>query len=887
LIGRTLGHYEILDLVGRGGMGEVYRARDRRLGRDVAIKVVPEAIAQNPEIQSRFQREAETISGLNHPHICVLHDIGQEGDIRFLVMELVDGISLAQRLRQGPLSLAEVLRYGKEIADALDRAHRAGVIHRDLKPGNVMITKSGAKLMDFGLARVTAAEQERNDVTVAESPASPTVAHPLTAEGAIVGTFQYMAPEQLEGGEADQRSDLWALGCVLYEMATGKRAFAGKTQASLIGSILHHEPEPVSENVSVAPVELDRIVRACLAKDPDDRVQSAHDVKLQLSWIAEGVGSSASHPAPVLNATRARRLAPVTALTALVAAIVGAGATWLALETSGPPAVPRTAQLYDVGRWDLQPQSAPAFSPDGRSLVFSVREGMEASLHLRDLETFQSNAIPGTENGRSPFFSPDGRWIGFVTPSAVMKVPATGGIAQMVAELPGVSSGAWGEDDRIYLAMLDGGEDGETALMRVPAAGGTPESVGRLDAESAEGDTWLPEILPDGRTVILSLYSGRATDWQLVAFHPDGSRELLIDGAFLGRYSSRGELLYLESESQTVAAVPFEPESLTVSGGAVALTEVVDGSYCFDVSNDDKLAYVLAPDAEESGYLVWLEPGGERQIATAMATSWAEPRISPDGSRVALRKTGANCELWMLDVERSTLSRISQGLDVHNPVWSPDGQRIAFRNNSANEMFWMSVTGKRDSEAFHPGTRRGIPESWGGDGVLAFTQPGRGTLTDIWVLKTDGDSPPVPFAATAADESSPAVSPDGNWIAYVSNETGTPEVLLRKWPDDGNVWQISTGGGNSPVWSRQGDRLYYTKGQQMMSVAVRTEPAVRIEAPQVVLEGGFSTARTRDFDVDTKGRFVTVSHTGEEDGRRIRMLLDWPERLEGLTSGRR
>ncbi|NIV49382.1 MAG: protein kinase, partial [Gammaproteobacteria bacterium] len=410
MIGKTLAHYEITGLLGKGGMGEVYRARDTRLGRDVAVKVLPASLAGNPEVRARFEREAKTVSSLNHPNICVVHDVGREGDVDFLVMELVDGETLAQRLERGPLPTSDVLTIGTQIADALDQAHRAGVVHRDLKPGNIMLTRAGAKLMDFGLARVNALAGAGDASGMAGAPvsASPTVAHPLTAEGTILGTFQYMAPEQLEGKEADARTDLWALGCVLYEMAVGKRAFAGRTQASLIAAIMHTEPSPVSQHAPLLPPALDPLVNACLAKDPSERVQSAHDVKLQLGWLTEGASSTARAVAPEIRKPNQRPpwLAFAVAVVATAAVTAFIVTTFVPSDGTAPSSA--QPQRFIMGSHNLFASSVPTFAPDGSYVVFAVRAEALTRLYRRDLRTFETAPIPGTEGGYGPFFSPDG-----------------------------------------------------------------------------------------------------------------------------------------------------------------------------------------------------------------------------------------------------------------------------------------------------------------------------------------------------------------------------------------------------------------------------------------------------------------------------------------------
>ncbi len=876
MIGRTLAHYEIVELLGKGGMGEVYRAHDARLGRDVAIKVLPENIAANSEVQSRFRREAQTISSLNHPNICVLHDVGEDGDTRFLVMELVEGVTLHERLRSGPLPMQDVLTWGAQIADALDRAHRAGVIHRDLKPGNVMITRAGAKLMDFGLARVTAPESGSGDLTVA---ASPTVAHPLTQEGSIVGTFQYMAPEQIEGREVDARGDLWALGCVLYEMATGERAFGGATQASLIGSILHTHPEPVAQRIPLAPPEFDRLVDACLEKDPEDRLQSAHDVKLQLSWLRDGL-SSASTASPALGSgpgakRRSRRTAAV--LIPALAAMLGAAGVWVAAPGINDAATDAVPVRYRLGGWNLRPAMTPVISPDGRAVVFAVRSGLSGSLYVRDLDDFEVREIGGTTDGFAPFFSPNGRWIGFVTEDAVYKVPVTGGMAQLVASVANVNSADWGPNGWIYLAPGGGGESGDVAMYRVREDGGAVEVFGRLSETDDETGVWLPEVLPDGRTVLITVIGGGRE--RILAFRDDGTRHEVVDGVFLARYVEPGHLVVQDRASQGTAVFPFDAERARVTGGAVVVTEQVDGSFCFDVSPTGLLAYVPAPVEGEGRYLTWVDRDGSRSIASDLKGSWAQPRLSPDGRRVLARRTGSSCELWMLDLDRGSFARIVQEDDTHDPLWSPDGRSILFDRMEAGELVTLDVSGSRRTRVIASGANRGRPESWSpGVDLLAYTVTGHAGKTDIWVRPMNDEGESRPFVATPESESEPEISPDGRWIAYVSDETGVPEVYVRGYPDDGSVWQASAGGGTNPLWSRDGTELFFIRLEDtaLVSVAVRDDVELELGVPTKLFEGSLSTSRAGDFDVASDGRFITVAGDSDDTNRReIRVLGNW------------
>ncbi len=879
--GTRLGPYEILSPLGAGGMGEVFRARDTRLGRDVAVKVLPQHLSANAEVRARFEREAKTVSSLNHPNICTLFDVGREGETDYLVMELVEGGTLAQRLQQGALPAAEVLRIGVQVADALDRAHRAGVIHRDLKPGNIMLTKSGAKLMDFGLARATgmAGSVSGSGTTMAALTQSPTVAQPLTAEGTIIGTFQYMAPEQLEGREADARSDLWALGCVLFEMATGRRAFDGPSQASLIAAIMHVQPQPLSQAAPALPPALDRLVSACLAKDPADRVQSAHDMKLQLAWMAEGVDSNFASAAPALPLARRRRwLVPALLALALVVVAVVVTTMLARQQASGADA----PQRFVLGSSDLTPSCTPMVSPDGASVVFSVREDGKTRIVRRMLSTFEVQPIAGTEDGYAPFFSADGRWMGFLTTTAIRKVPIEGGTAQTIVNTPRVDAADWGRDDWVYFTPRSGGTDGRTALARVSALGGPIEVVAQLDTASNEREAWLPEILPDGKTVLVSIQSSSATPWRIVAFRMGGFRQVVLETGWLPRYAGNGHLLYVDSESDAVLAAPFDAGKLKFTGPAMAVTERAATNHAYDVSEKGVLVYVPTTGAGAGEEVGWIDRRGVYTPLMETRADWMQPRVSPDGKRVLLRKSGTNCELWVYDMGRGQLSRVAPDSDNHDAVWSPDGRSIAYLQSSAPvRMLSLSVEGPREVRTLAEGLDSGSPESWsvGGD-LLAYTVTGRTTGSDIWV-RSMREGAAKPFLATQFRETSPAVSPDGRWIAYSSDEAGPPQIFIRPHPDTGVSWQVSSDGGVGPLWSRDGRELHFVSGTKMMTARIETEPAIRVGIPTVLFDGGFGVNRARDYDVAPDGRFVVLRRSGEASQmRELRVVLHWRAALK-------
>ncbi len=610
--GTKLGPYEILSPLGSGGMGEVYRARDTRLGRDVAVKVLPQHLSANAEVRARFEREAKTVSSLNHPHICTLFDVGRQVDTDYLVMELVEGETLAARLTKGVLPTNDVLRIGSEIADALDRAHRAGVVHRDLKPGNVMLTKSGAKLMDFGLARATGMVNSSSGVSIGALTQSPTVAHPLTAEGTLVGTFQYMSPEQLEGKDADARSDLWAMGCVLYEMATGKRAFEGKSQASLITSIMGSEPAPISQVAPMTPPALDNLVRACLAKDPADRIQSAHDVKLQLSWIAQG-GSQAGVPKPVGARRRSReRMAWFIAAFALA---IAAATAILAVRPN--PLTPSVHAYLQPPRGVLFSSSTDrplplAVSRDGSTVAFCARDGEGPDLlWVRPLASDDARAIPGTEGAQGPFFSPDGRTLGFFTSTELKRVDVAGGPVITLASGIDQRGGTWARDGII---LFTGNSYGP--ISKISADGGPMTTATALDSTREETTHRYPSFLPDGRHFLyLARRAGAGAGENPTIFVGDlesGTRKAIIEVASNVAFAS-GHLIYIRGG--ILVAQPFDTGSLAVDGSAVPLVDDarMDTRFSrgvFAVSENGVLICMTGRDQTRT-QLRWLDRSGK------------------------------------------------------------------------------------------------------------------------------------------------------------------------------------------------------------------------------------------------------------------------------------
>ncbi len=866
--GTRLGPYEVVAPLGAGGMGEVFRATDTRLGRDVAIKVLPQHLSTNAEVRARFEREAKTVSSLNHPHICSLFDVGREGDTDYLVMELVDGETLAQRLAKGALPAADVLRLGAQIADALDRAHRAGVVHRDLKPGNVMLTRSGAKLMDFGLARATgmAGPASGSGVTVAALTQSPTVAAPLTAEGTIVGTFQYMAPEQLEGKEADARSDLWALGCVLYEMATGRRAFEGKSQASLISAIMASQPAPIAQLAPLAPPGLERLVQACLAKDPAERLQSAHDIRMQLAWLAEG-GSQAGLPAPVAaqRRSRSRLVATLVALGWIAAAVFA----WRALGTRGAvPAAIQTIVEAPPGLAMSARHAELSLSPDGRTIVFANAEG----LYIRPLDSDAATKLAGTEGGYRPFWSPDSRAIAYFTSAKLMRVPIAGGSPTAVCDVTSGRGGSWNRDGTMLIApALDG------PIVRVPEAGGTPTPVTTLDSSRHERSHRFPSLLPDGDHFLFASLPGGPQGWDTyVGSLRSHQVKRLLTARSVAVYADPGYLVF--ERDGRVLAQRFDMRKLELEDAPVSIADApepsdLDAEPVASPSRNGRLAILRSEPADAHLELRDANDVTVRRIELPPAP-WKVSRISPDERRATLFKGN---ELWVVDLTRAVPMRFASDIASQpTSVWSPDGNRIAFvkKQGQREEIYIGGMDGHTELVPTIDDYFKGVTD-WTRDGrVIVFWGQTTASGYDIWLLPLDGDRKPISYLREPGEQQAGKVSPDGHWLAYQSNETGQNEVYVQSFPQPGHKVRVSLDGGASPRWSADGKRLLYInpERQEILAVPVQAGAEFLPGTPQKVRS--LPSNATSGDRIGADGRvLVSVATNGRP--RAIRLIQDW------------
>jgi len=871
--GTKLGPYEVQFPLGAGGMGEVYRARDTRLDRIVAIKVLPAHFSNDDVRKQRLQREAKTISGLNHPNICTLHDVGSQDGIDYLVMEFIEGESLAHRLVRGPLPVEQVLMIGREIADALDKAHRCNITHRDLKPGNVMLTKSGAKLLDFGLARPT---------SHSASLATLTTTAPLTEEGMIVGTFQYMSPEQVEGKDVDARSDIFSFGALLYEMVTGRKAFEGKSQLSIASAILEKEPAPISTIKPISPRSLDRVIRRCLAKEPDDRWQSTRDLSFELKSISAEESLTAGSSAPAIRGGNLRSwlgwcIAAIFAISIVVL---------LARSWSIPPPSQQTTKSSilapdgkEFDRW-----GTAAISPDGKYIVFSaVTPGWNGQLYLRRIDSLSSKPLPGTEGAQNPFWSPDSKWIGFGAGSKLRKISVDGGSPLIICDSPTLRGGSWSSNGTILFVPGTG-----VPVYSVSEAGGTPVAVTQLDKSSGELTHRWPVFLPDGKHF---LYFSRGKENAIYAASIDlKQRKLILKNDTNALYVSPGYLLFVRDG--VLMAQSFDVDRLELKGSAVAVVDsvAVMGGHqrgLFSASEQGILA--IQSKAQMLAQLVWVDPLGKllEPVADPTMFSFGRTRVSPDGRRVALGivdpKAGID-NLWLIDVTTHQSTRLTfEKLIAHSPLWSPDGSRLIYTSNRIGppQMFNVATAGVGEAEPFLPSQYGDVAESWSPDGrfVVFRRAPveGVGDVT-LWVLPLFGEKKPYPlFEASHSQQWDAAFSPDGKWLAYTSNESGVWQAYVVPFPNARTKFQISKDQSGQPHWSRDGKQLFYLGKDHVITAA---SLRFAVNGVEVTDTRTLFKLDIPDFDVSDDGkRFLVYKTVDNQEPSTLTLITNWTNAL--------
>jgi len=891
--GVRLGAYEVLRLIGAGGMGEVYEARDTRLDRIVAVKVLPQHFAADAARRERFEREARAIAALNHPHICNLHDVGEVASpespasrpdaIRFLVMEHLEGQTLADRLVRGPLPLPELLRCAIEIADALDHAHRRGLVHRDLKPGNVMLTRTGAKLLDFGLSTVQPPPSVPALQTVSPQGAQ------LTADGTLLGTFPYMAPEQLEGREADVRSDMFAFGATVYEMVTGRRAFEGHTAASLIGAILHVSPPPLSGLQELVPPALERLVSRCLAKNPDDRWQSARDVTLELKWIAEHDALSVAHH------QRHGKFRPF-AMAALALLVVAAAAFTVAY-------IRRDSDALSTARFAFSPPDGltladiaiggpVTISPDGQRLAF-VATGPDGRqlLWVRPLESLTALALPGTDGGTYPFWSPDSRSIGFFAHRKLKRIQVSGGPPQTLCDGILPRGGTWSRSGTIVFSAGAGRQ-----LYRVSSEGGVAMAV---PADGLNEERHWPSFLPDG---LHFLYFGRPQKHGIYVAALDSSdAKLLLTDYVSVAYSPPGYLLGLLGSSRgapagTLLAQAFDPIRFQVTGGPSPVAEEIRyysglGLGAFSVSGNGTIVY---ESIEKAATLIWFDRNGHQLASVGGSVPYGQPSLSSDEKTIAVERVDPvtqDQDLWLVETTREVVSRFTSNPNIDfMPVWAPDGSRVVFASarRAPPNLHQKAVSDARSEELLVKSSFNSQPTDWSRDGrLVVYATLNPKTLWDLWLLpmSPETDRKPVPFLETEFNEHLGRFSPDGRWLAYVSDESGTNEVYARSFPKGGAIRRISMNGGSEPRWRGNGRELFYLAPDgNLMAVSVKSNASLETGAPTVLFKIRIGSTHNAGYDVNytvTRDgqRFLVSTVSEHSNSGSTKIMLNWPAAL--------
>ncbi|MGI8783215.1 MAG: protein kinase domain-containing protein [Acidobacteriota bacterium] len=888
--GRRLNTYEILSPLGKGGMGEVYLARDEKLRREVAIKVLPEAFTSDPERLTRFEREARLLASLNHPNIAGIYGLEESNGIRFLVLEFVPGETLAERLAHGALDIEDSLKICRQIAEALEAAHEKGIIHRDLKPANIKVTPDDkVKVLDFGLAKAFAAEESSPGASL-----SPTLTVASLREGVIMGTAAYMSPEQARGKPLDKRTDIWSFGCVLYECLTSVRAFSGETVTDIMAAIVHNTPN-WEALPGVTPANIRTLLRRCVHKDRSLRLHDIADARIE---IDEALHNPSAPSATVLYLGKQRRQ-PLTWVLfgCLLGLLIGALAAGLFWWTRTEPTMPSVARLSvnvpDGERLSFSIQASIALSPDGSHVVYVTDRSGATRLYLRRLDQFEATLLPGTAGAVQPFFSPDGQWVGFFADGKMKKVAITGGAPLDICDTPTLSRGAtWGPDGTIFFTPQP-----NRGLSRVSASGGTPQIVTTPDTSKGQFSHRWPELLPGGEAVLFSMGRSIGSDWDAAQIAmlslKTGKLRILVEGGSNARYVRTGHLVFARAAS--LLAVPFDLERLEVTGPPIPVldgvaTSSTSGAAQFALSRNGSLAYIPGGAEGVERTLVLVDRRGQSRPLLELRRGFVLPRFSPDDRRVAVSIEGANMDIWIHEIQRpASLTRFTfdPGTDGF-AVWSPDSARIAFTSFRTGQagLFSKASDGSGNEEMLLSGGDRQFPSSWSQDGqLLAYHETSSQTSGDIWILPMKGDRKPRVFLNTPSDERCPVFSPDGKWLAYSSNATGRKEIYVQPYPGPGGKWQISSEGGEQPLWARNGRELFYRNGDKVMIVAVSTQPTFHSSTPTLLFEGQYSRAfagNFTDYDISPDGRHFVMSKEPEQKGpaTRVNVVLNWFEDLK-------
>jgi Tol biopolymer transport system component len=882
--GTKLGPYEIQSPLGAGGMGEVYRARDTRLDRTVAIKVLASHLSSSPELKQRMEREARAISSLNHPNICHLYDIGSQDGTDFLVMEFLEGETLADRLRKGAMPLNEVLKIGSAVAEALAIAHRQGIVHRDLKPGNVMLTPGGAKLMDFGLAKPlgmqTVASGTVPSFTALPTMSGPSPMTPLTTAGSIVGTIQYMSPEQIEGKEADARSDIFAFGTVLYEMTAGKRPFEGKSQISLASSILEKEPEPISAIKPQTPPAFEHVVTTCLQKNPEERFQTAHDIKLELQWIA-----TEKPAAPAVAAAAPARSPLIWVAVAVVAAVLGVAAGWMVHRSTPATTSVRTVIDPPPGaafRLTDDAGGPPVLSPDGSTLAFTATDPQGKNwLWVRPMNSVEARVLAGTDDAIFPFWSPDSRSLGFFVNGKLKTIDMNGGSGVVVCDALLGRGGAWGTSGVIVFSPGPIGP-----LMRVNASGGNPAEVTKIDTHQHSSHRW-PFFLPDGKHFLyLALNHDRAQSGNDAIYYAslDGRENKVLLRTQSSAVYAGGFLLFVRGDQ--LMAQAFDPASGTLSGEAQSVAKGVISdptTWHTDVSAADNGLLIFGSGGSGDVQLVWLDrKGNQIGVAADKFTSLRYAQISPQGDRIALQIDSGTNDIWVLDPARGVRTRLTFGPVSNNfPIWSADGKWITYFSlrDGKSTIYRKPSDGSGAEELLVTDDRGVIPADWSQDGkTLLYHRGPLGGPFDMWLLRLEGERKPRMLLAHAGDG---VLSPDGHWLAYDSIESGSSEVYVVPFGGGAGKWQVSPSGGGIPQWSGDGKELYYLDAtSSIQAVPVKQAGgALQFGAPQTLVSR-LTILTVPFFSVAPDGKKILVAHVAQQVSPSVTVVTNFADGLK-------
>jgi len=902
--GRTLMHYRLVEKIGEGGMGVVWRAADTRLDRDVAIKILPDHFARDTERLARFEREAKLLAALNHPNIAAIYGVEHVDDVRFLVLELVGGESLDRTLLRGALPIDEALKVGEEIAAGLQTAHEQGILHRDLKPANIRRTPVGrVKILDFGLAKALMSRGASGDPAM-----SPTITHEGTIAGSILGTASYMSPEQARGKPVDRRTDVWSFGCVLYEALTGRRAFPGETISDVIARVIQTEPD-WNELPAALPMTVRRLVQRCLHKDPDRRLRDIGDARLEiqeaLTESPRGAQSdmTAGTAVPAQAAPPRRRFAVALAATLVLGLIAGgllAGLLGTRLFGTAPTA---TLVMAPAVRLDMAlPVDAPlavgsfvdplALSPDGRHLVYVGYEKGVRRLFLRDMDRLEVSPIPGTDGAEGPFFSPDGQWVAFHSDGRLRRISVHGGPQQSILETVDYRGADWGPDGTMVVSVGQ-----QMPLVVVPAAGGVARPLTTLDKEKGEWGHRFPHFLPGGTTALFAA--------QETGFNPEdaaiyavnlatGTRTFIMRGSSDTRYIPSGHLVFVQAG--TLMAVPFDVDSLKVTGAARAVAQGVvvqknTGAMCAAIASDGTLVHAVGEAVGATSDIFWIGKGGVTTKYPVDTALYRWPRLSPDGRRLAVQIIGANVQgIWIAETNSNDFIKLTGGTGA---VWSPAGDRVYFAHTLDHALRWVRSDGSGSEVTLLTDEHLEFATSVTPDGrTLAFTRRDPKTNFDIHTIATDGSGKPEVLLATPAQEGGARFAPDGRHVAYVSDESGRFEVYVMEYPGPGGKWQISRNGGKDPIWSADGRRLYYRAGDNVMAVPITMAPAFRLGTPEVLVEedyeGLLGTIDRPNYDVAPDGRILMLRIPGNTlKLSHVRLIQNFFQDLRGDATQRR